>query len=143
MYNEHNPDRVEVRPRKWVNNPFCFDDVSRAMLALFTISTFEGWPDLLYTSVDSTAVNRGPRYNNRIYVSVYYIIYLIIIAFFMINIFVGFVIVTFQNEGEQEFKHCELEKNDRKCIEFALKAKPVKRYIPRAKYRYKVRKTFT
>lgn len=29
----------------------------------------------------------------------------------MVNIFVGFVIVTFQNEGEQEYKNCELDKN--------------------------------
>ena len=44
-------------------------------------------------------------------VAVYYIIYIIIIAFFMVNIFVGFVIVTFQSEGEQEYKNCELDKN--------------------------------
>jgi hypothetical protein len=43
----------------------------------------------------------------------------------MVNIFVGFVIVTFQNEGEQEYKHIDLDKNQRNCIEFALKAKPV------------------
>ena len=29
----------------------------------------------------------------------------------MVNIFVGFVIVTFQSEGEEEFKGCELDKN--------------------------------
>lgn len=29
----------------------------------------------------------------------------------MVNIFVGFVIVTFQSEGESAFKHCELDKN--------------------------------
>lgn len=34
----------------------------------------------------------------------------------MVNIFVGFVIVTFQHEGEQEYKNCELDKNTRKCI---------------------------
>ena len=34
-----------------------------------------------------------------------------VIAFFMVNIFVGFVIVTFQNEGEQEYRNCELDKN--------------------------------
>jgi len=44
-------------------------------------------------------------------VAVFYFIYIIIIAFFMVNIFVGFVIVTFQNEGEQEYKNCELDKN--------------------------------
>ena len=29
----------------------------------------------------------------------------------MVNIFVGFVIVTFQNEGESAYKNCELDKN--------------------------------
>lgn len=56
----------------------------------------------------------------------------------MVNIFVGFVIVTFQNEGEQEYKDCDLDKNQRNCIEFALKAKPVRRYIPKHRIQYKV-----
>ena len=49
--------------------------------------------------------------NNRPFVGIYYVIYIVIIAFFMVNIFVGFVIVTFQQEGEEEFKDCELDKN--------------------------------
>jgi voltage-dependent calcium channel L type alpha-1D len=71
-------------------------------------------------------------------VAAYFIVYIIIIAFFMVNIFVGFVIVTFQNEGEQEYKNCDLDKNQRNCIEFALKAKPVRRYIPKHRIQYKV-----
>ncbi len=50
-------------------------------------------------------------YNNRVGISIFFIIYIIIIAFFMMNIFVGFVIITFQKQGEQEFKNCELDKN--------------------------------
>lgn len=66
---------------------------------------------ILHNSIDSTEVDEGPLQNNRPWVAVYYIIYIIIIAFFMVNIFVGFVIVTFQSEGEEEFKDCELDKN--------------------------------
>ena len=29
----------------------------------------------------------------------------------MMNIFVGFVIITFREQGEQEYKNCELDKN--------------------------------
>lgn len=93
---------------------------------------------LLYVSIDSNAEDRGPVENFRPIVATYYIIYIIIIAFFMVNIFVGFVIVTFQNEGEQEYKNCELDKNQRNCIEFALKAKPVRRYIPKHRIQYKL-----
>ncbi|XP_050528815.1 muscle calcium channel subunit alpha-1-like isoform X2 [Daktulosphaira vitifoliae] len=131
-------EHPKAEDRKWEANSFHFDDVAKAMLTLFTVSTFEGWPSLLQTSMDSNEEDRGPIHNYRPIVAAYYIIYIIIIAFFMVNIFVGFVIVTFQNEGEQEYKNCELDKNQRNCIAFALKAKPVRRYIPKHRCQYKV-----
>merc|ERR1719295_2455526 len=56
----------------------------------------------------------------------------------MINIFVGFVIVTFQSEGEADFKDCPLDKNQRNCIEFSLNARPIKLYIPKVPTQYKL-----
>lgn len=50
-------------------------------------------------------------YNHRVEMAIFFIIYIILIAFFMMNIFVGFVIVTFQEQGETEYKNCELDKN--------------------------------
>ena len=104
-------------------------------LQIYHIFTFSS---LLYDAIDSNEENSGPIYNYRPIVAAYFIVYIIIIAFFMVNIFVGFVIVTFQNEGEQEYKNCDLDKNQRNCIEFALKAKPVRRYIPKHRIQYKV-----
>lgn len=66
---------------------------------------------LLYKAIDSNRENLGPIYNYRVEISIFFIIYIIIIAFFMMNIFVGFVIVTFQEQGEKEYKNCELDKN--------------------------------
>ena len=66
---------------------------------------------MLYRCIDSHEEDRGPEYNYRRIVAVYFIVYLIIIAFFMVNIFVGFVIITFQSEGEREYEDCELDKN--------------------------------
>ncbi|CAG2163960.1 unnamed protein product [Oppiella nova] len=134
-YVDNKPER---KAREWKNYPFNFDDIGEAMLTLCTVSTFEGWPGLLHHSIDSHAEDYGPIHNFRPFVAIFYIIYIIVIAFFMVNIFVGFVIVTFQNEGEQEYKNCELDKNQRNCIEFALKARPVRRYIPKARFQYKV-----
>ena len=65
----------------------------------------------MYTSIDSNEEGLGPIYNYRMEIAIFYFVYIIIIAFFMVNIFVGFVIVTFQSEGEQEYKNCELNKN--------------------------------
>uniref|UniRef100_A0A3Q0QZ65 Voltage-dependent L-type calcium channel subunit alpha n=1 Tax=Amphilophus citrinellus TaxID=61819 RepID=A0A3Q0QZ65_AMPCI len=137
LYNNGDTAMPMVKERIWYNSEFNFDNVLMAMMALFTVSTFEGWPTLLYKAIDSNRENMGPIYNYRIEISIFFIIYIIIIAFFMMNIFVGFVIVTFQEQGEKEYKNCELDKNQRQCVEYALKARPLRRYIPKNPYQYK------
>ncbi|XP_062921741.1 calcium channel, voltage-dependent, L type, alpha 1S subunit, a isoform X1 [Mobula hypostoma] len=130
--------QITVQERMWVNSDFNFDNVLSAMLALFTVSTFEGWPQLLYKAIDSHTEDMGPIYNYRVGISIFFIVYIILIAFFMMNIFVGFVIVTFQEQGETEYKNCELDKNQRQCVQYALKARPLMRYIPKNPYQYRV-----
>ncbi|XP_063131344.1 voltage-dependent L-type calcium channel subunit alpha-1D isoform X13 [Rattus norvegicus] len=137
LYKDGDVDSPVVRERIWQNSDFNFDNVLSAMMALFTVSTFEGWPALLYKAIDSNGENVGPVYNYRVEISIFFIIYIIIVAFFMMNIFVGFVIVTFQEQGEKEYKNCELDKNQRQCVEYALKARPLRRYIPKNPYQYK------
>ncbi|CAK6963854.1 voltage-dependent L-type calcium channel subunit alpha-1D isoform X1 [Scomber scombrus] len=131
VYKDGDMNHPMVKERVWENSDFNFDNVLMGMLALFTVSTFEGWPQLLYRAVDANAINRGPIYNYRVEISIFFIIYIIIIAFFMMNIFVGFVIITFREQGEAEFKNCELNKNQRQCVYYALKAQPIKIYIPK------------
>uniref|UniRef100_A0A674C4Y3 Voltage-dependent L-type calcium channel subunit alpha n=1 Tax=Salmo trutta TaxID=8032 RepID=A0A674C4Y3_SALTR len=129
---------MTIHKREWINSELNFDNILEGMLALFTVSTFEGWPKLLYKAIDSNMEDVGPIFNNRVAISIFFIIYLILIAFFMMNIFVGFVIVTFQEQGEQEYKNCELDKNQRACVEYALKARPLRCYIPKNQYQYNV-----
>uniref|UniRef100_A0A8B9JLZ7 Calcium channel, voltage-dependent, L type, alpha 1D subunit, a n=1 Tax=Astyanax mexicanus TaxID=7994 RepID=A0A8B9JLZ7_ASTMX len=111
LYKDGDVNQPTLQKRHWHNSDFNFDNVLMAMMALFTVSTFEGWPALLYKAIDSNKENFGPIYNYRVEISIFFIIYIIIIAFFMMNIFVGFVIVTFQEQGEKEYKNCELDKN--------------------------------
>lgn len=137
-YEDGDPTKPQKKKREWSKNDFNFDNVKDAMISLFVVSTFEGWPDLLYVAINSKEEDRGPEYNARQAVALFFIAFIVVIAFFMMNIFVGFVIVTFQSEGEREYENCELDKNQRKCIEFALKAKPHRRYIPRNRFQYRV-----
>ncbi|XP_030674542.1 voltage-dependent L-type calcium channel subunit alpha-1S [Nomascus leucogenys] len=138
VYKDGDPTQIELRHREWVHSDFHFDNVLSAMMSLFTVSTFEGWPQLLYKAIDSNEEDMGPIYNNRVEMAIFFIIYIILIAFFMMNIFVGFVIVTFQEQGETEYKNCELNKNQRQCVQYALKARPLRCYIPKNPYQYQV-----
>uniref|UniRef100_A0A0R3S757 Ca_chan_IQ domain-containing protein n=1 Tax=Elaeophora elaphi TaxID=1147741 RepID=A0A0R3S757_9BILA len=142
-YEDGDPMKPLRMRREWIKNDFNFDNVGDAMISLFVVSTFEGWSgwpyrSLLYVAINSNEEDHGPVYNARQAVAIFFITFIVVIAFFMMNIFVGFVIVTFQNEGEREYENCELDKNQRKCIEFALKAKPHRRYIPRNRFQYRV-----
>lgn len=75
----------------------------------------------MYVAINSNEEDRGPVYNARQPVAVFFITFIVVIAFFMMNIFVGFVIVTFQNEGEREYENCELDKNQVKIFNFIYK----------------------
>uniref|UniRef100_A0A8C3PMQ9 Voltage-dependent L-type calcium channel subunit alpha n=1 Tax=Calidris pygmaea TaxID=425635 RepID=A0A8C3PMQ9_9CHAR len=137
-YVDGDPTQIELQQRVWLHSSFHFDNVFSAMMSLFTVSTFEGWPELLYMAIDTNAEDTGPIYNYRVEIAMFFIIYIILIAFFMMNIFVGFVIVTFQEQGESEYKNCELDKNQRQCVQYALKARPLRRYIPKNPYQYQI-----
>ncbi|XP_042636020.1 voltage-dependent L-type calcium channel subunit alpha-1F [Catharus ustulatus] len=138
VYKDGDVSHPSVRERLWLNSDFNFDNVLAGMMALFTVSTFEGWPALLYKAIDANAENQGPIYNYRVEISIFFIVYIIVIAFFMMNIFVGFVIITFRAQGESEYRNCELDKNQRQCVEYALKAQPLRRYIPKNRTQYRV-----
>uniref|UniRef100_A0A8D0FNF0 Ion transport domain-containing protein n=1 Tax=Strix occidentalis caurina TaxID=311401 RepID=A0A8D0FNF0_STROC len=138
VYKDGDVSHPAVRERLWHNSDFNFDNVLAGMMALFTVSTFEGWPALLYKAIDANAEDQGPIYNYRVEISIFFIVYIIVIAFFMMNIFVGFVIITFRAQGESEYRNCELDKNQRQCVEYALKAQPLRRYIPKNRSQYRV-----
>lgn len=43
-FEDGNINRPTVKQRDWQQQRFHFDNVAKAMLTLFTVSTFEGWP---------------------------------------------------------------------------------------------------
>ncbi|OQV13004.1 Muscle calcium channel subunit alpha-1 [Hypsibius exemplaris] len=128
----------ELQERQWIHSDFNFDNLGKALITMFTVSTTEGWLDYAYTAIDSNAEDHGPIFNYRPHVAAFFVAYIIAVGFFMLNIFVGFIIVTFQNEGAQEYTKCQLDKNQSQCLDFALHAKPVRRYIPSNRFQYRV-----
>lgn len=44
VYENGDVSKPKLKEREWDVNEFNFDNVGRAMLTLFTVSTFEGWP---------------------------------------------------------------------------------------------------
>lgn len=44
IYENGDVSKPELHEREWKVYKFNFDNVAKAMLTLFTVSTFEGWP---------------------------------------------------------------------------------------------------
>ncbi|KAF8796034.1 Voltage-dependent calcium channel type A like protein [Argiope bruennichi] len=120
----------EVCKREWKKRDFHYDDVAAAMLTLFTVQTGEGWPSVLQHSMDSTYENEGPLPRFRVEMAIFYIVFFIVFPFFFVNIFVALIIITFQEQGEKELEEGDLDKNQKSCIDFAIHAKPLERYMP-------------
>ncbi|KRX65395.1 Voltage-dependent calcium channel type A subunit alpha-1, partial [Trichinella sp. T9] len=123
----------QVVQREWTSFALNYDNTIHAMLTLFTVTTGEGWPGIRQASIDATEENQGPIPFNHIEVALFYVVYFIVFPFFFVNIFVALIIITFQEQGEAELAEGDLDKNQKQCIDFALNARPVCRYIPEDK----------
>nr|XP_042909199.1 voltage-dependent calcium channel type A subunit alpha-1 isoform X2 [Parasteatoda tepidariorum] len=122
-----------VDKREWSHQPFHYDNVMAAMLTLFAVQTGEGWPDVLQNSMDSTYVDYGPLPRFRIEMAIFYVVFFVVFPFFFVNIFVALIIITFQEQGERELEEGELDKNQKSCIDFAIQARPLQRFMPQNK----------
>ncbi|XP_051803152.1 voltage-dependent R-type calcium channel subunit alpha-1E isoform X4 [Acanthochromis polyacanthus] len=138
-YIDYGKDKKEVKRRDWKRHEFHYDNVIWALLTLFTVSTGEGWPQVLQHSVDVTEEDRGPSHGNRMEMSIFYVIYFVVFPFFFVNIFVALIIITFQEQGDKMMEECSLEKNERACIDFAISAKPLTRYMPQNRHTFQYR----
>uniref|UniRef100_A0A7N9CBI0 Ion transport domain-containing protein n=1 Tax=Macaca fascicularis TaxID=9541 RepID=A0A7N9CBI0_MACFA len=130
QYLDYEKEEVEAQPRQWKKYDFHYDNVLWALLTLFTVSTGEG------VEADPS-LWAEPWY--RMELSIFYVVYFVVFPFFFVNIFVALIIITFQEQGDKVMSECSLEKNERACIDFAISAKPLTRYMPqnRQSFQYK------
>ena len=97
--------------------------------------------------MSSTYEEEGPKPWFRVEMSIFYIVFFVVFPFFFVNIFVALIIITFQEQGEAELQEAEIDKNQvgeeqsssrselqfsfqKSCIDFAISARPLERYMP-------------
>ncbi|KAM3188467.1 hypothetical protein ACTXT7_000164 [Hymenolepis weldensis] len=140
QYFDFNADGIPTTVwREWKAHGFNYDNVFYAMLTLFTVTTGEGWPGVLKNSMDATHQNQGPIEDYQQRMAIFYITFFVVFPFFFVNIFVALIIITFQKQGENELIDLELDKNQKRCVDFAINAHPLCRYMPKNKRSWKYR----
>lgn len=102
----HDSDGV-VHQREWVNDWGNFDNVGNSLLVLFEISSLEGWPDLMTKGMDIRAGKQsgepdGWSEGHSPANALFFVMFVIIGSFFMVNLFVGVVVNKFQNAKKEQ-----------------------------------------
>jgi len=106
----------EIRERRWVNSDQNFDNLGEAMLTLFECSTTEGWVAVMQTAIDAVGVDMQPILNWNPAVSLYFVFFMLVAYFLLINMFVGIVLDNFGQLREEQGSLALLTDSQRKWV---------------------------
>uniref|UniRef100_A0A8C3P9G8 Sodium channel protein n=1 Tax=Chrysemys picta bellii TaxID=8478 RepID=A0A8C3P9G8_CHRPI len=124
---------------KWENAKVTFDHVGMGYLALLQVATFKGWMDIMYAAVDSREVDQQPICEHRLLMYLYFVCFIMIGSFFMMNLFIGVVIKNFNQQRKKiSGDHIFLTKEQKKYYNALKKlgSKKPQKSIPRPLNKY-------
>ncbi|XP_065494046.1 sodium channel protein type 1 subunit alpha isoform X14 [Caloenas nicobarica] len=87
---------------RWKNVKVNFDNVGFGYLSLLQVATFKGWMDIMYAAIDSRDILQQPKYEDNLYMYLYFVIFIIFGSFFTLNLFIGVIIDNF-NQQKKKF----------------------------------------
>ncbi|XP_030634877.1 voltage-dependent T-type calcium channel subunit alpha-1H [Chanos chanos] len=112
---------------RWVRRKYNFDNLGQALMTLFVLASKDGWVNIMYDGLDAVAVDQQPVRNHNPWMLLYFISFLLIVSFFVLNMFVGVVVENFhkcrQDQEEEEARLREerrqrrMEKKRRKALQ--------------------------
>uniref|UniRef100_A0AAX7SL44 Voltage-dependent T-type calcium channel subunit alpha n=1 Tax=Astatotilapia calliptera TaxID=8154 RepID=A0AAX7SL44_ASTCA len=91
---------------RWIRKKYNFDNLIQALMSLFVLSCKDGWVTIMYDGLDAVGVDQQVMVNNNPWMLLYFISFLLIVSFFVLNMFVGVVVENFhkcrQDQEEEE-----------------------------------------
>jgi hypothetical protein len=90
-------------PRVWANPKFgSFDSLPDASLLLFEMQGLEGWPDVMFSGIDAVDVGIAPIRNHNPAAALYFMTWIVVGAFFILNLFIGVIVDRFDEIKKTE-----------------------------------------
>uniref|UniRef100_A0A8B9LF19 Calcium channel, voltage-dependent, T type, alpha 1H subunit a n=1 Tax=Astyanax mexicanus TaxID=7994 RepID=A0A8B9LF19_ASTMX len=100
---------------KWVPRKYNFDNLGQALMSLFVLSCKDGWVNIMYDGLDAVGVDQQPVRNHNPWMLLYFISFLLIVSFFVLNMFVGVVVENFHKcRQDQEEEEARLREEKRR-----------------------------
>ena len=106
----------------WSNRLYNFDNTLSALVTLFVMATTSGWSEVMLSCVTATDIDYLPGTNNDANPGwiFFFIVFIIVGAFFFLNLFVGVVISTFNSEHDKIGGNDLLTEKQKEYIELRL-----------------------
>ncbi|KAA8581083.1 hypothetical protein FQN60_002664 [Etheostoma spectabile] len=99
---------------KWIRHKYNFDNLGQALMSLFVLASKDGWVDIMYDGLDAVGVDQQPIMNYNPWMLLYFISFLLIVAFFVLNMFVGVVVENFHKcRRHQEAEEAKIREEKR------------------------------
>ncbi|XP_032392567.1 voltage-dependent T-type calcium channel subunit alpha-1H isoform X1 [Etheostoma spectabile] len=110
---------------RWIRRKYNFDNLVQALMSLFVLSCKDGWVNIMYDGLDAVGVDQQPVRNHNPWMLLYFISFLLIVSFFVLNMFVGVVVENFHKcRQDQEEEEARLREEKRlKMIEKKRRSK--------------------
>uniref|UniRef100_A0A672Y2W7 Voltage-dependent T-type calcium channel subunit alpha n=1 Tax=Sphaeramia orbicularis TaxID=375764 RepID=A0A672Y2W7_9TELE len=116
---------------RWVHHKYNFDNLGQALMSLFVLASKDGWVNIMYHGLDAVGIDQQPITNNNPWMLLYFISFLLIVSFFVLNMFVGVVVENFhkcrQHQEVEEARRRE-EKRQRRMEKKRRKAQKMPYY---------------
>ncbi|XP_019646531.1 PREDICTED: voltage-dependent T-type calcium channel subunit alpha-1I-like isoform X10 [Branchiostoma belcheri] len=110
-------DCLKDTKRKWVNQKYNFDNLGQALMALFVLASKDGWVDIMYNGLDAVDIDVQPIENYNEWMIIFFISFLLLVGFFVLNMFVGVVVENFhkcREDAEREERLAQEERRRKK-----------------------------
>ncbi|KAF1462470.1 Sodium channel protein type 2 subunit alpha, partial [Pygoscelis antarcticus] len=92
---------ITAKDVRWKNVKVNFDNVAAGYLSLLQVATFKGWMDIMYAAVDSRGAGQQPKYEDNLYMYIYFVAFIIFGSFFTLNLFIGVIIDNFNQQKKK------------------------------------------
>jgi hypothetical protein len=124
-------DHHTGQERLWLPRQLQYSWIGSAMLSMFILASQDNWEMHMYAGIDATHKGQGPIANNRPETGVFYLAIMVIASFFVMQLFVGVFIDTFQtvtSEAKAMQKKQSLASENSSATSGAGNEEPASRY---------------
>ncbi|XP_065366192.1 voltage-dependent T-type calcium channel subunit alpha-1G isoform X2 [Calliphora vicina] len=114
-------DCLSIPGNAWVNRKYNFDDLGKALMSLFVLSSRDGWVNIMYTGLDAVGIDQQPIVNYNEWRLLYFIAFILLVGFFVLNMFVGVVVENFHRCREEQEKEEKIRRAAKRALQMEKK----------------------